>query len=186
MNKPNFANPHADRGNVSIIWFASIFALVTYAAVSTRAILNPFEVHNFIDAKRLISVLIGALILWLSIRAVERQPQKGLAQVIAVLNIAIPGAIGLLLAREAYDLAASGEFAQRAALNLRWMLTWIGYFAAAIATFLALSYHRQLQALTAPATDGHSVDAAARQQSAPSMQSHYDVADIDFDPRKQG
>jgi hypothetical protein len=170
-----------DSGYIPVLWFTILFAVVTYAAVSLRAVLSPFEVNSFIDAKRGLSVAIGAFILWLSIRAPERQANGGPgAQVFAVLNVAIPGAIGLLLAREAYDLAASGELAQRLALNVRWMLTWIGYFAAAVAAFLALGYHRQLQAVTAQRS-ARVEDADMR--STPRAQAGYEVADIEFDPR---
>jgi hypothetical protein len=170
-----------DSAYIPVLWFTILFAVVTYAAVSLRAVLSPFEVNNFIDAKRGLSVAIGALILWLSIRAIDRVSRQSFgAQIFAALNVAIPGAIGLLLAREAYDVAASGEFAQRLALNLRWMLTWIGYFAAAVAAFLALSYHRQLQAVTAQRSARVEDTADSPTPRAPAG---YEVADIEFDPR---
>lgn len=154
---------------IPVIWFTALFAIITYIAVSTRAVLSPFEVNAFIDAKRLLSVGIGAAILWFATSTAERLSGQGpRAQILAILNIAIPGAIGLLLAREAYDLIASGELAQRLPLNLRWMLTWIGYFAAASATFLALSYHRQLQVvranLAAAQTSGSAKDASLTEE----------------------
>lgn len=150
MNAFRFSDQSRQHGYIPILWFATLFALISYIAISMRAILSPYEVHHFFDAKRIFSVAIGTFILWLSIRAADKASKNGPgAQIFAVLNIAIPGAIGLLLAREAYDLAASGELAQRFALNLRWMLTWIGYFAAAVTGFLAVSYYRQLQSVTA-------------------------------------
>jgi hypothetical protein len=167
--------------DISVVWFAAIFALVTYAAISARAMLSPFEVNTFIDAKRGFSVVLGSIILWLAIRAAERNRSNSLwAQIFAILNVAIPGMIGLLVAREAYDLAMSGELAQRLALNIRWMLTWIGYFAAAVAGFLAHGYYRQLQAVVAQGAH-RTEDMAAH--PAPRAQAGYEVADIDFDPR---
>lgn len=166
---------------IPVLWYATLFAVVSYFAVSMRAILSPYEANYLIDAKRLFSVAIGAFILWLAIRDAERRSEEGPgAQIFAVLNVSIPGAIGLLLAREAYDLAASGELAQRFALNLRWMLTWIGYFIAAVATFLALSYHRQLQMVRA---DGEARIDDAGVRSVSQGQTAYEVADLDFDPR---
>lgn len=172
---------------IPVIWFTALFAVISYVAVSTRAVLSPFEVNAFIDAKRLLSVGIGAVILWLAISAAERLSAQGpRAQILAILNIAIPGAIGLLLAREAYDLIASGELAQRLPLNLRWMLTWIGYFAAASATFLALSYHRQLQVarayLAAAQTSGTAIEAPLQEEVSELLvilrgNSGYEVAD---------
>lgn len=160
----NFSIPNRLPNNtpyIPVIWFTALFAIITYIAVSTRAVLSPFEVNAFIDAKRLLSVGIGAAILWFAIEAAERLSGQGpRAQILAILNIAVPGAIGLLLTREAYDLIASGQLAQRLPLNLRWMLTWIGYFAAASATFLALSYHRQLQVARAYLAAAHDSGAA--------------------------
>lgn len=170
------------RADISVVWFATIFALVTYVAISVRAMLSPFEVNYLFDAKRAFSVVLGAFILWLAIRAAERNGGHKLGeQIIAILNVAIPGAIALLLAREAYDLAVSGEFAQRLALNVRWMLTWTGYFAAAVASFLALGYYRELQLLK-----GHNMglnDNALR--AAPRAKADYESAEIDFDPRRE-
>lgn len=166
---------------IPVLWFTTLFAFVTYAAISMRAVLSPFEVNSFIDTKRGLSVAIGAFILWLSVRAIERVWGQGpRVQIFAMLNVAIPGAIGLLLTREAYDLAASGEFAQRFALNLRWMLTWSGYFAAAVAGFLALGYHRQLQAVR----QASSVTRELAPPSLPPANAGYELADLDFDPRR--
>jgi hypothetical protein len=180
MTAFNFSNRTDQEADISVVWFAVIFALVTYAAISLRAVLSPFEVNNFIDAKRGFSVVLGAFILWLAIRAAERNGGQSLsAQIFAVLNVAIPGAIVLLLAREAYDLAASGELAQRLALNIRWILNWIGYFAAAVAGFLALGLHRQLQAVSALNTGPSDSVLPSALRATP----EYEVADIDFDPR---
>jgi hypothetical protein len=167
--------------DISVVWFAAIFALVTYAAISARAMLSPFEVNTFIDAKRGFSVVLGSIILWLAIRAAQRNRSDSFwAQIFAILNVAIPGMIGLLVAREAYDLAMSGELAQRLALNVRWMLNWIGYFAAAVAGFLAHGYYRQLQAIVAQGS-ARVEDTVVR--SEPRAQAGYEMADIDFDPR---
>lgn len=165
---------------IPVLWFTIIFALVTYAAISMRAVLSPFEVNTFVDAKRALSVVLGAFVLWLAIGAADRQADQGPgAQIFAMLNVAIPGAIALLLAREAYDLASSGELAQRLALNVRWMVTWIGYFAAAASAFLALSYHRQLQVAL---SDGADVRDTVLHYP-PRQATSYELADLDFDPR---
>lgn len=165
-----------------VVWFAVVFAVVTYAAISMRAVLSPFEVNTFVDAKRALSVVLGAFVLWIAIRAAERlSDQSPGAQIFAVLNVAIPGAIVLLLTREAYDLAASGELAQRLALNVRWMLTWIGYFTAAAAAFMALSYHRQLQVALADRAGARGTSLHSAPRPAPS----YEVADLAFDPRSR-
>lgn len=171
-----------DNAFIPVFWFTAIFAVVTYAAISARAILSPYEVNYFIDLKRLLSVAAGTLVLWLTIRAAAKVSDLGPgAQLFAVLNIAIPGAIWLLLAREAYDLIASGAFAEKFALNLRWMVTWIGYFAAAVASFIALATHMRLQAMLSVGQNIPNNSPLARNSNmAPNL---YEQADIDFDPR---
>jgi hypothetical protein len=172
------SQPSGNSAYIPVFWFTIFFAVITYAAISARAVLNPYEVNHVMDAKRVFSVAIGTVVLWLSIRAADRLSEHGPgAQIFAVLNIAIPGAIGLFIAREAYDLVASGEFATRLALNLRWMLNWMGYFAAGVASFLALAAHRRLQIVI-----GHNTpdDVARTKQAIPSA---YEHADFDFDPR---
>lgn len=165
-----------------VFWFTALFAIVTYGAISTRAILSPYEVHYFVDAKRLFSVAIGTLVLWMSIRNASKVSDHGPgAQLYTVLNVAIPGAIGLLLAREAYDLAASGAFAERFALNLRWMLNWIGYFAAAVAAFIALATHRHLQTVISLSADIPTDTGVTSKRKV--VAETYEVADLDFDPR---
>lgn len=182
MTELRFSDSSDRNSYFYVLWYATLFAVVSYFAVSMRAILSPYEAHYLIDAKRLFSVAIGAFVLWLAIRDAERRSEQGPgAQIFAVLNVSIPGAISLLLAREAYDLAASGELAQRFALNLRWMLTWIGYFVAAVAAFLALSYHRQLQMVRA---DGEARIHDSGIRPVSQGQTAYEVADLDFDPRE--
>lgn len=182
MTAFRLSQPSDNSAYVPVFWFTTLFAFVTYTAMSMRAVLSPFEVNSFIDAKRGLSVAIGAFILWLSVRAIDRVSGQGpSAQIFAVLNVAIPGVIALLLAREAYDLAASGEFAQRFALNLRWMLTWIGYFAAAVAAFVAMSYHRQLQDARKDLAYTHSDSS----HSIARAKADYELADLDFDPRRR-
>jgi hypothetical protein len=180
MTASHLSHNTNDSAYIPVLSFTILFGVVTYAAVSVRAVLSPFEVNSFIDTKRGLSVAIGAFILWLSIRAIDRVWGQGPRIQITVLNVAIPGMIGLLLTREAYDLAASGEFAQRFALNLRWMLTWSGYFAAAVAAFLALGYHRQLQAVRDASSAGHEI----APPSHASAIAGYELADLDFDPRR--
>jgi hypothetical protein len=174
-------NPLSRTACIPALWFAVIFALITYAAISMRAVLSPFEANTFIDSKRALLVAIGAFILWLSVRAIDRvSGQRPSAQIFAVLNVAIPGAIGLVLTREACGLATSGEFAQLFAPNVRLMLTWIGYFAAGVSTFLALGYHQQLPY----ARMGIASAVDINSQTLARADDDYELADLDFDPRR--
>ena len=124
----------------SVLWFVILFAASTYVLLSTRAVLNPVEVKNFIDLKRILSVLGGAALLSViidaAITAPNREPR---AQLLAVLSFTLNGTVSLFLLREAYDLVVSGELAQGIGRNVRWMLGFIGYFTTAVATFFAFS-----------------------------------------------
>ena len=137
----------------SIIVFAAMFATVTYLAISTRAVLNPDEVKYFIDFKRLVSVTLGGLIFWFTARAAFALENDQRAQTISTLQVSIIGIFGLLMAREAFDFAMSGEMAQRLGANVRWILMWIGYFAAAVAMFFAIEYRRDIVSLRTATVD---------------------------------
>jgi hypothetical protein len=166
---------------VRLFPFAALFAIVTYAAISTRALLNPYETNYLVDAKRIFSVLLGAVILWLALRSANRNwRQKAAIQLFAVLRISAVGVLTLFAAREIYDLAASGELATNLAVNIRFMLTWIGYFGAAVAAFLALGYYRQMQAVIT-LNPGNAEE--MERYMAPTAKTAYEVADLDFDPR---
>lgn len=176
---------------VSAFWFVVLFAGISYVALSTRAILSPFEVKHFIDPKRIISVLVGAWVLSATISSATSAHSRGSrAQIFAVLQISLPGVLGIFLIRELYDLAVLGDLAQRLSLNIRWMLTFTGYFAAAVATFFALSYHRQLQAVGASITPNTVAinplnDRIERAEIADLLialhaQVGYETADVDF------
>ena len=180
------SNRHAD---VPAFWFAGIFALISYATISMRAVLNPYELHYLFDLKRFISVAVGASILCIVISSAQRQSSNGpRAQMLVALNVAIPGMICLLLAREIYDLVVSGELAQRFAHNLRWMLTWVGYFIAAVAAFFAFSYYRQLQDVTRRIASPLSVPEAKDSDDIKTLlmvlraQTGYEVADVNVGP----
>lgn len=178
------------------MWFAAIFAGVTYLALSTRAILNPYEAQDFVDPKRLLSVVVGASVFWFAIRAALSEQTYGLrAQISIVIQISILGSIIVFLSREVYDLAVSGELAQQIGRNFRWLLSWIGYFAAAVASFFAIFFYRQLKAI-----DGSNVVAEPHSVTAQDMADHekiagllallqvqtgYETADIDIRPEAE-
>lgn len=190
FQSPTSKHAGRDVPEISVFWFVSLFAAVTYVALSTRAILNPYEIKEFLDLKRIISVVAGTWMLSAAISAAKAAQWRGpRAQVIAVLQMCIPGVVGIFMVREIYDLAVLGNLAQRLDLNIRWMLSFVGYFAAAVATFFALSYYRQLQAITASAasadnaiaTSGNALD---RQEIANlltmlRLQTGYETADFD-------
>lgn len=179
-----------------LLWFAAIFAVVTYLALSTRAILNPYEVQQFVDSKRLLSVVVGATVLWFAVRAAVAEQTYGLrAQIFAVVQISILGTIIVFLSREVYDLAISGELAQQIGRNFRWLLGWIGYFAAAITSFFAIFFYRQLKTI-----GGYNAAAGSQSVKTEDMADHekvagllallqvhtgYETADVDIQPEAE-
>ena len=189
------AQKNADHGqpDTSLLWFVTLFAAITYVMLSTRAILSPFEVKHFVDAKRILSVLAGAWLLWVAVNAATVAQGHGpRAQIVAVLRVSVPGILGIFATRELYDLAVSGELAQRLSLNIRWMLSFLGYFAAAVATYFALSYHRLLQSAQASALPnslraGTADNGLDRQEIVNLLislraQTGYETADLEFTP----
>ncbi len=72
MTASRLSHDAAPSAYIPVLWFAVAFAFVTYAAISMRAVLSPFELNTFVDAKRAISVTIGAFLLWLATRAADR------------------------------------------------------------------------------------------------------------------
>jgi hypothetical protein len=183
MNASPFSPDSGQASNARLLWFATLFAAITYAALSTRALLSPYEINHLIEAKRLLSVLLGAVILWFALRAADRlSAQKAAVQAIALLRISAVGVLALFAAREIYDLVESGELAASLGLNIRFMLTWIGYFAAAVAGFLAFSYHRQLQVRKSTASDAGEDYEVRTLLTEMRAQRGYESADIDFAP----
>lgn len=193
MNSSSFKPADQNVQFVSAFWFVVLFAAVSYVALSTRAILSPFEIKQFIDPKRILSVLAGAWVLSMAISAATVAQDRGPRdQILAVLKVSLPGTIGILAVREIYDLATLGNLAQRLDLNARWMLTWIGYFTAAVATYFALTYYQELkaaQAINEPAPL-QAVPASAVDNQAEitdvlrvlQQQTGYETADLDFGP----
>lgn len=185
-----------DQNYLQVFRYAAIFAVVTYAALSARAVLNPYEVQHFLDAKRIVSVGMGAMVLWFAIRAAVAEQSSGLrAQVSAVLRVSILGTVFVLMSREAYDLAVSSELAQQIGRNIRWMLSWIGYFSAAVAAYFAMSFYRQLQLIgesnvahrivklrPAPQIDQEDIDML---MALLQRQAGYETADVDIRPESQ-
>ncbi len=177
----------------SILWFVILFAASTYVLLSARAVLNPVEVKHFIDLKRILSVLGGAALLLVvigqTLTAPHREPR---AQLLAVVKFTIIGTVSLCLLREAYDLVVSGELARGIDRNIRWMLSFIGYFTTAVATFLAVTYYQQLQLVRGQAAEKLATDAKAtmgveREEiiaflAVLQAQSGYENADVDVRP----
>ena len=181
MNAFSLFGRSKQNASFSMLSFATLFAAITYLAISTRALFSPYEINYFIDAKRIFSVLLGTAVLWLTLRAADRHwGHKAAIQALAVLRVAATGVLGLFAAREAYDLAISDELMANLTVNIRFILNWIGYFTAAVAGFMALGYYWQLEAVRRSLCVQGDAIVGSR---APISTADYEVADIGFDPR---
>jgi hypothetical protein len=139
-------------------------------------------------------VLVGAGLLLVVIdAAITTQDREPRAQVMAVMRFTLIGALFLFLLREAYDLVVLGELAQGLERNLRWMLSFIGYFTTAVATFFALAYHRQMQVARAkiaemqvtinPTNKGVEYQEVVAFLTSLQAQASYECADLDVRPK---
>lgn len=146
----------ADRPNThdKRIAFAIGLALMlaTYLVFSLRSMLNPGSGGDLFSEKRAITaVLGGGLFLFVAHRAsrmLRRDPARiGPVVALSALSLAI-----LLTIRVAYDLFVAGATEAVLAVNVRWMMTWLGYFGAALASYYALILARRALRQEAVAT----------------------------------
>lgn len=131
-------------------WLAVLFGALTYVLFSVRAKLNPDESALFFDQKRLVATIAGAIVFWLAARAAGRATKLPPRRVVlAVIGVAMPGALLLFLLRSGIDFIAARDSLESLARNTRWMLLWLGYFGTGISAVVALFYHQQLRELRA-------------------------------------
>lgn len=117
--------------------------LATYVVFSVRSLLNPVSPGDLLSVKRLLTVGLGAgLFLFVAHRASGALKGRRVRLAPVLLYSTISVAI-LLTMRIAYDLLVAGATEAVLAVNLRWMMTWIGYFGAALATYCALILARR-------------------------------------------
>lgn len=117
--------------------------LATYVVFSVRSLLNPVSPGDLLSVKRLLAVGLGAgLFLFVAHRASAALKGRRVRLAPVLLYSMISVAI-LLTMRIAYDLFVAGATEAVLAVNLRWMMTWIGYFGAALATYCALILARR-------------------------------------------
>lgn len=115
----------------------------TYAVFSARNLLNADTPDNLLSLKRLLATSIGALSFVLVARRLRSMVSDGgLRLVVALLALASLGAGAVLAARVGYDVLIVNQTEAVLADNTRWLLTWSGYFLAALVGYLALLRRR--------------------------------------------
>lgn len=118
---------------------AILFCVSTFAVSAFRASLNPDQVFDLFDLKRIVLIIAGALVFWLAI-AGRGSRRPGLPMLRRMAVVGLPGLVLLLLLAVGYDMVIAQDTTNMAAINLRWMLLWSGYFGTGLAAWLAVQY----------------------------------------------
>lgn len=122
---------------------AALFCVSTFALSSFRASLNPENVFDLLDPKRIVLILAGTAVFWLAIRRADRlrPDMPGLRR---MLMVALPGVAVLFVIAAGWDLLVAHRTENLVARNLRWILLWSGYLGTGIAAWLAVQYSAAL------------------------------------------
>lgn len=118
---------------------ALIFCVSTFCVSAFRASLNPDEVFDLYNPKRIVLIVAGALVFWLSIHG-RAGARPGLKMLRRMALVGLPGLVVLFVLAMAMDIWVLHDTANMAAFNLRWILLWSGYFGTGLAAWLALRY----------------------------------------------
>ena len=118
---------------------ALIFCVSTFCVSAFRASLNPDEVFDLYNPKRIVLIVAGALVFWLSIHG-RAGARPGLKMLRRMALVGLPGLVVLFVLAMAMDIWVLHDTANMAAFNLRWILLWSGYFGTGLDAWLALRY----------------------------------------------
>lgn len=137
------ADRHITRDQRIAIAIGLGLMLATYLVFSVRSLLNPVSAGELLSFKRLMTTVLGAgLFLFVAHRA-SRTLRRNPARIGPVLALSALSLLILLATRVAYDLFIAGVSDRVLAVNVRWMMTWVGYFGAALATYYAVLLARR-------------------------------------------
>lgn len=136
------AAPHSDQPRrLSILRWTLAFWLFSYALLSAMAQLFPTAPGLF-NETRLIATGAGALcfalVLTWTRHAAERLEAKGVAAILATI---LPASLFVLAARMVTDLLQYGEV-RDLSRDVRWAMTWAGYFGLWVSAALAIQWER--------------------------------------------
>lgn len=139
-----FANSRLPHDRRLAIGVGLILLVATYLIFSVRAVLDPITPGHVLSLKRLIATTGGAGLFLFAISWAARMPACRWSQrLLAVLWITALGSVAMLAFRIGYDMLVDNRPDAVVARNARWMLTWLGYFAAAIGGYFAITFVRQ-------------------------------------------
>lgn len=143
--------------------------VATYLVFSLRAALDPANPASLFSLQRLIATSTGAGFFILAVGRVARMPARRWSErLIALMWVTVAGVIALLAFRIGYDLLVDNRTEAVFSRNFRWVLTWLGYFAAAIGGYFAITFVRQAieREHDAPAFTRAEVSAALMREAA--------------------
>lgn len=116
-----------------------VLLTVTYTVFSARNMLIAETPDNLLSIKRLLTTSIGALAFVLVARRLRNVVSGGHLRLAASwLALVCAAAASVWIVRVGYDVLVVNESEAVLADNARWLLTWSGYFLAALVGYLSL------------------------------------------------
>lgn len=150
------AVPHGTPVRFAMPTMTLMFAMFVFGVLTVYAILNPDRSNPVFSDKRILATLAGAGVYWLTIRAIAHRFGRSSREIlVSTLVIGVSGALSIFALRTLYDIIMLDDLAGSFERNIRWVMIWLGYFAAWVAGFFAFVCHRNLaaaQTASAPAS----------------------------------
>lgn len=115
--------------------------VATYVAFSLRTIMDPVDPGELLSLKRLVASVVGAGMCWIAVQRIRRFPLAAIpARLFGIASILVAGAGFVLASRIAFDFIVEGQTQELLARNIRWVITWLGYFTAAVMAYIAMTF----------------------------------------------
>lgn len=112
----------------------------TYFAFSVRTLFLETGAPDWLSAKRLVATATGAAAFVLIARLADRISLARLPLRMLAMGTMIAASIGVVLSvRIGWDLLFSDATTTVIEANVRWVITWLGYFLAALVAFVLLA-----------------------------------------------
>lgn len=117
---------------------ALLFWLLAYGLLSTRSLLDPTSSGALISGARLFATGCGALMLAAICLLWDRSAALSLLIRLRMLALAIGASVALMYAVRLLAAKLFGQFGERESADaLNWLISWSGWFVAAVALWMA-------------------------------------------------
>lgn len=121
-----------------------VLLVATYLVFSIRAVLDPGTPGDLLSLKRLLATAAGSGLFVLAVAKAARVPSARWSErLTALLWVTAIGTLAMFVFRIGYDLVIDNRPEAVVARNARWILTWLGYFSAAIGGYFAITFIKQ-------------------------------------------